>query len=110
MGFLSRMGVLNNWLSEEESLWIQSRIHLRALRYYSNWRQYFAGYTFGRQYWQSPEDDHLPLLREFLARKEYDDSGNDMFYQLFASDDAYYATLPGNHWLTTPHARKRLRI
>lgn len=50
MGFLSRMGVLNNWLSEEESLWIQSRIHLRALRYYSNWRQYFAGYTFGRQY------------------------------------------------------------
>lgn len=30
MGFLSRMGVLNNWLSEEESLWIQSRIHLRA--------------------------------------------------------------------------------
>ncbi|MCF6530534.1 DUF1266 domain-containing protein, partial [Escherichia coli] len=42
MGFLSRMGVLNNWLSEEESLWIQSRIHLRALRYYSNWRQYFA--------------------------------------------------------------------
>ena len=71
MGFLSRMGVLNNWLSEEESLWIQSRIHLRALRYY----------------------DHLPLLREFLARKEYDDSGNDMFYQLFASDDAYYPTL-----------------
>ncbi|EFG2311569.1 DUF1266 domain-containing protein, partial [Escherichia coli] len=65
-----------------------------ALRYYSNWRQYFAGYTFGRQYWQSPEDDNLPLLREFLARKEYDDSGNDMFYQLFASDDAYYATLP----------------
>ncbi|MFH3833148.1 DUF1266 domain-containing protein, partial [Acinetobacter baumannii] len=50
---------LNNWLSEEESLWIQSRIHLRALRYYSNWRQYFAGYTFGRQYRQSPEDDHL---------------------------------------------------
>lgn len=91
--FLSRMGVLNNWLSEEESLWIQSRIHLRALRYYRNWRQYFAGYTFGRQYWQSPEDDHLQLLREFLARKEYDDSGNDMFYQLFASDDAYYPTL-----------------
>lgn len=94
MGFLSRMGVLNNWLSEEESLWIQSRIHLRALRYYINWRQYFAGYTFGRQYWQSPEDDNLPLLREILARKEYDDSGNDMFYQLIASDDAYYPTLP----------------
>ena len=94
MGILSLMVVLNNCLSEEESLWIQSRIHLRALRYYSNWRQYFAGYTFGRQYWQSPEDDNLQLLREFLARKEYDDSGNDMFYQLFASDDAYYATLP----------------
>ncbi len=24
-------------MSEEESLWIQSRIHLRALRYYRNW-------------------------------------------------------------------------
>ncbi len=26
MGFLSRVGVLNNWLTEEESLWLQSRV------------------------------------------------------------------------------------
>ncbi len=110
MGFLSRMGVLNNWLSEEESLWIQSRIHLRALRYYRNWRQYFAGYTFGRQYWQSPEDDHLQLLREFLARKEYDDSGNDMFINYLPVMMRITLPCPGNHWLTILHARKRLRI
>lgn len=104
------MGVLNNWLSEEESLWIQSRIHLRALRYYRNWRQYFAGYTFGRQYWQSPEDDNLQLLREFLARKEYDDSGNDMFINYLPVMMRITLPCPGNHWLTILHARKRLRI
>lgn len=27
MGFLSRVGVLNNWLTEEESLWLQSRVY-----------------------------------------------------------------------------------
>ena len=91
MGFLSRMGVLNNWLSEEESLWI-SRAFIYGLYVIIVTGGNTAGY-FGRQYWQSPEDDHLQLLREFLARKEYDDSGNDMFYQLFASDDAYYPTL-----------------
>lgn len=30
MGFLSRVGVLNNWLTEEESLWLQSRVYVRA--------------------------------------------------------------------------------
>lgn len=30
MGFLCRMGVLNQWLTEEESLWLQSRIYARA--------------------------------------------------------------------------------
>lgn len=27
MGFLSRVGVLNKWLTEEESLWLQSRVY-----------------------------------------------------------------------------------
>lgn len=30
MGFLSRVGVLNNWLTEEESLWLQSCVYVRA--------------------------------------------------------------------------------
>lgn len=30
MGFLSRVGVLNKWLTEEESLWLQSRVYVRA--------------------------------------------------------------------------------
>lgn len=109
MGFC-RMGVLNNWLSEEESLWIQSRIHLRALRYYSNWRQYFAGYTFGRQYWQSPEDDNLQLLREFWRVKNTTIPAMICFINYLPVTMHITRPYPGNHWLTTPHARKRLRI
>ncbi len=45
MGFLCRMGVLNEWLTEEESLWLQSRIQLRALSYYLEaGLQYFSAY------------------------------------------------------------------
>ncbi|QUJ05526.1 DUF1266 domain-containing protein [Salmonella enterica subsp. enterica] len=38
---------LNEWLTEEESLWLQSR-YSRALSYYSGWLQYFSAYYTGR--------------------------------------------------------------
>ncbi len=40
--------VLNEWLTEEGGLWLQSRIQLRALSYYSGWLQYFSAYYTGR--------------------------------------------------------------
>lgn len=79
MGFLCRVGVLNKWLTQEESLWLQSRVHLRALHFYSGWVQYYAAYSLGRLYWQSPEEDDLKALKIFLARKEYDKAGERMF-------------------------------
>ncbi|EDO4497883.1 DUF1266 domain-containing protein [Salmonella enterica] len=100
MGFLCRMGVLNEWLTEEESLWLQSRIQLRALSYYSGWLQYFSAYYTGRLYWQLRNGDNLPLLRETFARKEFDDAGRRMMNKLIAGKDSFYATLP---WRYLPH-------
>ena len=94
MGFLCRVGVLNNWLTEEESLWLQSRIHLRALRFYRDWICYFAAYLCGRLYWQTPDDGNLPLLRRALADKTCDESGDQMFVELAAQKDSFYAALP----------------
>lgn len=100
MGFLCRTGVLNEWLTVEESLWLQSRIHLRALSYYSSWLQYFSAYYTGRLYWQLRNGDNLSLLRETFARKEFDRAGRRMVSQLIAGKDGLYATLP---WRYLPH-------
>ncbi|EAB6840932.1 TPA: DUF1266 domain-containing protein [Salmonella enterica subsp. salamae serovar 16:m,t:e,n,x] len=100
MGFLCRTGVLNQWLTEEESLWLQSRIQRRALYYYSGWLQYFTAYSVGRLYWQSSYGDNLPLLQETLARKEFDEAGRRMVSQLIAEKASFYATLP---WCYLPH-------
>ncbi|SUG98804.1 protein ybeU [Salmonella enterica subsp. enterica] len=62
--FSAAWAVLNEWLTEEESLWLQSRIQLRALSYYSGWLPYFSAYYTGRLYWQLRNGDNLPLLRE----------------------------------------------
>lgn len=102
MGFLCRVGVLNRWLTEEESLWIQSRIHVRAIHAYRGWVQYFAAYSFGRMYWQAPEDNNLPLLCDVLARKEYDESGNSMFHELLAGEHRFYTTLPWEYFAEYP--------
>ncbi|EPL3455991.1 TPA: DUF1266 domain-containing protein, partial [Escherichia coli] len=48
MGFLSRVGVLNKWLTEDESLWLQSRVYIRAHHYYHSWMHYFSAYSLGR--------------------------------------------------------------
>lgn len=91
MGFLCRMGVLNKWLTEEESLWLQSRVYERAHYFYHGWMQYFAAYSLGRLYWQADDNDdisqHLSLLR-------YDSSGKRMFNELVSGVDSFYAQLP----------------
>lgn len=93
MGFLSRIGVLNKWLTEDESLWIQSRVYARAHFYYDSWIQYFAAYSLGRLYWQSSDCDNISALRDALARYHYDKSGGHMFDELVAGSDRFYATL-----------------
>ncbi|MGU0015938.1 DUF1266 domain-containing protein [Escherichia coli] len=66
MGFLSRVGVLNNWLTEEESLWLQSRVYVRAHHYYHSWMHYFSAYSLGL-YWQSSQCEDNTSLREALT-------------------------------------------
>ncbi|EHM3443983.1 DUF1266 domain-containing protein [Salmonella enterica subsp. enterica] len=109
MGFLCRTGVLNQWLTEEESLWLQSRIQVRALHFYRSWGQYFAAYSIGRLYWQAPSGDNLPLLREVLARKEYDEAGRRMLRELIAGKDSFYAALPWRYLAEYPEQPETLK-
>ncbi|MFP1483129.1 DUF1266 domain-containing protein [Escherichia coli] len=84
MGFLSRVGVLNNWLTEEESLWLQSRVYVRAHHYYHSWMHYFSAYSLGRLYWQSSQCEDNTSLREALTLYKYDSAGSRMFEELAA--------------------------
>lgn len=90
MGFLCRMGVLNQWLTEGESLWLQSRVYERAHYFYHGWMQYFAAYSLGRLYWQAEDDD----IQEHFTLLQYDASGERMFDELVASTKGFYAQLP----------------
>ncbi|ECI5352169.1 DUF1266 domain-containing protein [Salmonella enterica subsp. enterica] len=90
MGFLCRMGVLNQWLMEEESLWLQSRIYERAHYFYDGWTQYFAAYSLGRLYWQAEGD----AMQAYFAHLKYDASGARMFNELTSTTESYYAQLP----------------
>ncbi|MFK0529882.1 DUF1266 domain-containing protein [Escherichia coli] len=94
MGFLSRVGVLNNWLTEDESLWLQSRVYVRAHHYYHSWMHYFSAYSLGRLYWQSSQCEDNASLREALTLYKYDSAGSRMFEELAAGSDRFYATLP----------------
>ncbi|EBX9238944.1 protein ybeU [Salmonella enterica] len=109
MSFLCRMGVLNEWLTEEESLWLQSRIQVRALAHYSGWLQYFSAYYTGRLYWQLRNGDNLPLLYETFARKEFDDAGRRMENQLIADKASFYATLPWRYLTHYPECPDTLK-
>lgn len=105
MGFLCRMGVLNQWLTEEESLWLQSRIYERAYYFYNGWIQYFAAYSLGRLYWQAEGDD----IQEYFTLLQYDHSGKRMFNELASSTGSYYTQLPWrplNHQPTCPETLK----
>ena len=96
-GVLSRVGVLNKWLTEEESLWLQSRVYVRAHHYYHSWMHYFSAYSLGRLYWQSSQCEDNTSLREALTLYKYDSAGSRMFEELAAGSDRFYATLPGSH-------------
>ena len=94
MGFLCRMGVLNNWLTEEESLWLQSRVYARALYFYRDWIHYFTAYSLGRLYWQADAEEGFSAMQEYFTRLKYGRSGARMFDELASHVDSFYAALP----------------
>lgn len=61
MGFLLRCGVRNQWIDVAESIWLHSRLAVRAQFHYSNWLAYFNGFLVGRAFWSlmSKSDDEL---------------------------------------------------
>lgn len=63
MSFLSRVGVLNGWLNETESLWIHTRLADRARYYYRSWQNYFAAFFVGRTFWLASDEEDPTLQR-----------------------------------------------
>lgn len=61
MGFLLRCGVRNRWIEVHESIWLHSRLAVRAQFHYSDWMTYFNGFLVGRAFWSlmSKSDDEL---------------------------------------------------
>lgn len=98
-------GVLNKWLTEEESLWLQSRVYVRAHHFYNGWMQYFAAYSLGRLYWQADDED----FEEHFTLLQYDASGEGMFDELVSSTKGFMRNCHGGRWLSNPLARKRSR-
>ncbi|WP_330984484.1 MULTISPECIES: DUF1266 domain-containing protein [Enterobacterales] len=108
MGFLCRIGVLNKWLTEEESLWLQSRLYVRAIHFYHSWMHYFAAYSLGRLYWQCPGDPYGQLT-EALTRKKYDQASDRMFNELIAGIEGFYIELPWKALKAYPACPQTLR-
>ncbi|MGL5699107.1 MAG: DUF1266 domain-containing protein [Kluyvera sp.] len=109
VGFLCRMGVLNQWLTEEESLWLQSRVYIRAHYFYNDWMQYFAAYSLGRLYWQFDAEEGVSLMKEYFTRLKYDSSGARMFNELASSTESYYSQLPWRPLAVQPECPETLK-
>ncbi|OCG23503.1 hypothetical protein A9G45_12160 [Gilliamella sp. HK2] len=69
MGYLLRNGTTNKYISEEEALWIFSRIAARSQYFYRSWHHYSAGWAIGFQYWETLNNkEDLEALRCELTR------------------------------------------
>ncbi|OCG00451.1 DUF1266 domain-containing protein [Gilliamella sp. wkB112] len=69
MGYILRNGTTNKYITEQEALWIFSRIASRSQYYYKSWKHYFSGWLVGYQYWKSLSNDkNLDILRCELSR------------------------------------------
>lgn len=94
MGYLCRIGVLNSWLTEQESLWLQSRIANRARHYYESWQQYTNGFLTGRTYWLSLSEERTEFKRYAFASKGNTDTNVNIVRNLFARSDSPYLMVP----------------
>lgn len=69
MSFLCRLGVLNGWITEQESLWLHNRLAQRARHYYASWANYYAAFIVGRCYWLTLGEENVEMLRIGLTQK-----------------------------------------
>lgn len=96
MSFLCRIGVLNQWITEEESLWIHSRLASRAQYFYDNWQQYTAGFLTGRTFWLALSEERPEFKRYALSGQGALDSNLSVSQNLLACPNSPYLHLPWN--------------
>jgi hypothetical protein len=92
MSFLARIGVLNQFISEQESLWIHFRLALRARYYYTSWQNYCAGYIFGRYYWQNLDIENPAQLDCLLSQRGF--TNGRVLKELVDHPDSPLVSLP----------------
>lgn len=93
MSFLCRIGVLNQWITEQESLWFHCRIAQRARHYYASWQEYASGFLIGRTFWLSISEEQPELKRYALNSKGTLDSNMTISRHLFTEPNSPYQHL-----------------
>ena len=101
MGFLLRCGLRNEWITFEESLWMQGRLAARARHYYSSWASYVAGYVIGRGLWGVSDLPDEQLGRQ-LERQGSEHLNEHIVARLSLDSDCPYAELPWHLELNLP--------
>lgn len=93
MGYLLRAGVYENLITESESLWLHSRLALRARHFYNSWDTYIAGYMFGKSLWNcsSHDDDVFPYR---VDRQGAEHWNRCIIMNMLKRGKALFASLP----------------
>lgn len=95
MGFLIRCGLLLNWLTYQESLWLHWRLTLRARYYYTSWHSYYSAFYYGRIYWLTCSQETLEELENALDQCTYQSTTNaDILHHLFKGANSPSFILP----------------
>lgn len=108
MGFLLRCSVLNGWLDPLDSLWLHSRLAVRARYYYRSWNQYVAGFLAGRAYWNCLGNSPENLARELDRQGGYA-RNVDITHELFREARSFFAHLPWDMPLALPERPESLQ-
>jgi len=101
MGFLLRCGLRNDWISFDESLWLQGRLAVRARHFYGSWSAYVAGYVIGRGLWGCSDLPDEQLGRQ-LERQGSDPRNQHIIASLSNDSASPFAELPWHLELNLP--------
>ncbi|MDY4349810.1 DUF1266 domain-containing protein [Pectobacterium brasiliense] len=87
MSFLSRIGLLNGWISEKENLWIHTRLADRARYYYRSWENYYAAFLIGRTYWLTLDEEDPECQRYIFSNASQNPDYIDQIGTLYTHPD-----------------------
>jgi len=101
MSLLLRNAVREGWINVAESLWLHTRLALRARHYYNSWESYVAGFLFGKMLWNCSSDDQQQKAYE-LDRQGTEHWNRCIVSNLIERASALFTTLPWDLPLTMP--------